>query len=87
MVRIDITLTLNLPQDLVDEAKSAGLLTETQIERWLTDELDRQRKLDRFFGKLDRLVEIEPPMTEAEINAEIEAYRQEKEPRKLDNAE
>ncbi len=70
MDRIDITLTLNLPQDLVDEAKSAGLLTEEQIERWLTDELDRQRKLDRLFGKLDHLAAIEPPLTEDEINAE-----------------
>ncbi len=87
MDRVDITLTLNLPQDLVDQAKSAGLLTEEQIERWLTDELDRQRKLDRFFGKLDRLAEIEPAMTEDEINAEIEAYRREKQQRKLDNAE
>ncbi|MCC6616486.1 MAG: hypothetical protein IT320_23630 [Anaerolineae bacterium] len=87
MDRVDITLTLNLPQDLVDEAKSAGLLTDEQIERWLTDELDRQRKLDRLFGKLDRLAALEPPLTEDEINAEIEAYRQEKRQRKLDNAE
>lgn len=68
MDRVDITLTLNLPQDLVDEARSAGLLTEEQIERWLTDELDRQRKLDRLFGKLDRLAAIEPPLSEDEIN-------------------
>jgi hypothetical protein len=87
MDRVDITLNLNLPQDLVDQAKAAGLLTEEEIERWLTDELDRQRKLDRLFGKLDRLVAIEPPLTEDEINAEIEAYRREKRQRKLDNAE
>lgn len=63
MERIDITLTLNLPQELVDEAKSAGLLTEEQIERGLTDELDRRRKRDRFFSKLDRLAAVEPPLT------------------------
>lgn len=78
MNRIDITLTLNLPQELVDKAQSAGLLNEQQIEQWLTEELDRQQKLNRFFRKLDRLVSIEPPMTEAEINAEIEAHRREK---------
>jgi hypothetical protein len=87
MDRVDITLTLNLPQDLVDEARTAGLLTEEQIERWLIDELDRQRKLDRFFGKLDHLAEIAPPLTEDEINAEIEAFRREKRARKLDNTE
>ncbi len=78
MDRVDITLTLNLPVELVEQAKSAGLLTEAGIEQWLQDELDRQRKLDRLFGKLDRLAAIEPPLTEAEINAEIEAYRREK---------
>jgi hypothetical protein len=87
MDRVDITLTLNLPQDLVDEARTAGLLTEEQIERWLIDELDRQRKLDRFFAKLDHLAEIAPPLTEDEINAEIEAFRREKRARKLDNTE
>lgn len=87
MDRVDITLTLNLPQDLVDEAISAGLLTEEQIKRWLIDELDRQRKLDRLFEKLDRLAALEPPLTEDEIKAEIDAYRQEKRQQKLDKAE
>lgn len=82
MERIDITLTLNLPQDLVEQAKSAGLLTEEQIERWLIEELERQRRLNRLFGKLDQLVQIEPRMTPDEIEAEIEAYRQEKYRRK-----
>lgn len=85
MDRVAVTLTLNLPQDLVDQARSAGLLTEAQIEQWLIDELDRQRKLDRFFGQLDRLVAIKPPITEAEVNAEIEAHRQEKRRPKQDN--
>lgn len=83
--RIDITL--NLPQDLVERAKSAGLLTEEQIERWLLDELDRQSRLDRFFGKLDRLAEIQPPITEEEIAAEIATYRREKQQRRQDRAE
>lgn len=87
MDRVDITLTLNLPQDLVEEARTAGLLTEEQIERWLTDELDRQRKLDRFFGKLDRLAKLAPPLTQDEINAEIEAHRREKRSRKTDSTE
>ncbi|MCC6457131.1 MAG: hypothetical protein IT328_19410 [Caldilineaceae bacterium] len=87
MPRINVTLTLNLPQELLDEAKSAGLLTAEQIERWITDELDRKRKLDRFFGKLERLAKVEPPITTDEINAEIETYRREKRQRNLDHAE
>lgn len=83
MDRVDITL--NLPQELVERARSAGLLSEEQIERWLNEELDRQTKLDRLFTKLDRLAEIEPPMTEDEINAEIAAYRRDKQRHKQDD--
>ena len=78
MNRVDITLTLNLPQDLVDRATSAGLLTAERIEQWLQDELDHQHKLDRFFEKIDRLAALEPPLTDEEISAAIEAYRREK---------
>jgi hypothetical protein len=56
-------------------AEEAGLLNEAQIEAWLIAELDRQKKLDTFFDTLDRLSALEPRLTEAEINAEIEAYR------------
>jgi hypothetical protein len=68
MDRIDITLTLNLPEALVEQARSAGLLTASEIERWLIDELDRQQTLGRFFGKLDRLAAIEPRLSQDETN-------------------
>ena len=77
MNRVDVTITLNLTQELFDQARSAGLLTPEQIERWLINEIERQSKLDHFFGKLDRLADLQPPLSEAEIKAEIEAYRQE----------
>lgn len=76
MSRVDVTI--NLPQELVERAKSAGLLTNAEVERWLVDELDRQQRLDRFFGKLDKLQNVEPPITPEEIDAEIDAYRREK---------
>lgn len=82
MNRVDITLTLSLPEELVEQANSAGLLTQEQIERWLTEELDRQRRLNRFFGKLDRLQALEPRLTPEEIDEEIEAYRREKRQRR-----
>jgi len=77
-----VNITLNLPESLVERARSAGLLSDAQIERWLTEELDRQAKLDNFFSKLDRLAELEPPLTEEEINAEIEQHRREKNQRR-----
>jgi hypothetical protein len=80
MNRIDVTLSL--PEDLVEQAKSAGLLTEDELERWLITELERQRKLDRFFNTLDKLNALEPRLTPEEIDAEIEAYRREKKQRK-----
>lgn len=73
-----VKVTLNLSQELVERAREAGLLSERKIERWLEEELDRQQKLDRFFGKLDQLSALEPPLTEEEIDAEIEAHRREK---------
>lgn len=68
-----IAVTFNLPQELVERAKSSGLLSDDQIERWLADELDRQSRLDRLFGKLDRLSEVDPPLTEDEINSSRDA--------------
>lgn len=82
--RIDITLSL--PQELVERARSAGLLSEEQVERWLSEELERQTKLDRFFTKLDQLAEFHPSISQEEINTEISAYRREKRRGKQDNA-
>lgn len=76
MDRVDVTF--NLPQELVEQAQAAGLLTDAQIERWLTDELDRQGRVNRFFDQLDQLAKIEPPLSPQEIDAEIESYRLEK---------
>lgn len=86
MDRVDITLNLNLPEELVAQARSAGLLTQEQIERWLREELQRQKRLDQLFNNLDRLAALEPPLTEDEIAAEIEAYRGGKKPSTQDDA-
>ncbi|MAS37982.1 MAG: hypothetical protein CL610_28565 [Anaerolineaceae bacterium] len=80
MNRIDVTL--NLPQELVEQARSAGLLTDDEVERWLIAELERQGRQNRFFNTLDQLSSLEPSITPEEIDAEIEAYRQEKRQRK-----
>jgi hypothetical protein len=76
MERVDIVL--NLPEELVEQAKSAGLLTSERIEKMLVSELERQRRLDGFFADLDKMAAITPQVSEEEIAAEIEAYRKEK---------
>jgi hypothetical protein len=39
---------------------------------------DNSQKVERLFEKIDHLADLEPRLTEAEINEEIEAYRREK---------
>ena len=69
----DIQLTL--PDGLAREAEDNGLLTPEALERLLREEL-RRRRVDRLFEAADRLAEIEtPPLTEAEVEAEIRAAR------------
>lgn len=52
-----IAITLNLPQELVERAQTAGLLTEEQVERWLTEKLTHQEK----HYELDTLLEAITP--------------------------
>jgi hypothetical protein len=85
MERVDIVL--NLPEELVEQAKSAGLLTNERIEKFLLSELERQRRLKGFFTDLDKLAAITPPISEEEIAAEIDAYRKEKNQRKASNGQ
>jgi hypothetical protein len=78
MERVDINLTLNLPIDIAQQAESAGLLNEAELERMIAEELVRRRRVDRLFANLDKLAELEPSLTEDEIGDEIEQYRREK---------
>jgi hypothetical protein len=82
-----VSVTLDLPENVVEQAREAGLLTSERLERLLLVELDRQKRITRFFDTLDRLSAIEPRLTMEEINAEIAAYRQEKGQRKKDSPE
>jgi hypothetical protein len=73
MVTLD--LKLRLPDDLLREAQSAGLLTPDAIEQLLRDEIRRQR-IDKLFESADRLAEIElPVLSLEEVEAEITALR------------
>ncbi len=86
MDRVDITFKVNLPQELARQAEAAGLLTDDQIERLLVTEIERQHRLDIFFEKIERLRDLESKITPEEIDAEIEAYRQEKHKKKRADA-
>ncbi len=69
-------LKVNLPDELAREAEANGLLTPESIESLLRDELKRLR-VSGLFAAADRLANLDtPPLTEAEVEAEIVAARQ-----------
>lgn len=72
-----LELTLNLPDDLAQRAKDAGLLSNEAIEKLLREQLRRQAG-EELRAMLDRAQSTGAPMTEDEVQAEIDAYRAEK---------
>lgn len=70
-------ITFNVPLDITEKAKNAGLLTDEIITEFLLKELERQEKINRLFEVLDKLRDVQPPLTQEEIDAEIQAYRDE----------
>jgi len=76
MTTVEVKLTL--PDQLARDAKAAGLLTEPELERLVREAL-RERSLERLGAAMAKLAANPlPPMSESEIQAEIEAYRAEK---------
>jgi len=73
-----LELTLNLPDELASKAQAAGLLNSEAIEKLLREQLRRQagQELRAMMDKLS--ADGTPPMTEDEVQAEIEAYRAER---------
>lgn len=70
-----VELELVLPESLA-QAAAAGLLTSEVIERLLREELRRQQ-VDALFDVADRLAALDnPPLTEADVQAEIQAVRE-----------
>ena len=73
MVTLD--LKIQLPDDLLQEAQSAGLLTPDAIEQLLRNEIRRQR-IDKLFESADRMAGLDlPALSPEEVEAEITALR------------
>lgn len=72
-----LELTLNLPDELAQRAKDAGLLSNEAIEKLLRERLRRQAG-EELQAMLDRVQRPGTPMSEDEVQAEIDAYRAEK---------
>lgn len=68
-------VTVSLPDGLAKEASLAGLLTQQAIEELLREAL-RKRAAGEFFEAMDCMHAVPgTPMTEDEIQAEIDAVR------------
>lgn len=70
-----LEIKLTLPESLAREAEASGLLTPESLESLLRAEL-RRRRVNQLFDEADRLASLEvPPLTETEVEAEIQAVR------------
>lgn len=69
------TIQITLPDKLAEEAAQAGLLASERIETLLREQL-RAARLARLRAVREQLAaDPLPPMTAAEIQAEIDDYR------------
>ena len=76
---MSITIQVDLPDALVKEAREAGLLDSGRLADWLTDELRRKRAREEFGQMLKKLHSVDDePMSMEEIQAEVDAVREER---------
>ena len=71
------TVQITLPDQLAQEAASAGLLAPSTLERILRERLRTDRIERMKMARATLAAQPMEPMTPEEINAEINAYRTE----------
>ncbi|MDH3459611.1 MAG: hypothetical protein OEM00_01265 [Burkholderiaceae bacterium] len=73
------TVQITLPDQLAQDAQSAGLLSPARLEQWLRDQLKSQR-IDELFVAMDRMAAVDEPaaMSPEEVAAEIATTRAER---------
>ena len=79
-------IILKLPDELVERAKAAGILTDEQVAELIEAELEHRQRRKQFYTDLETLRSMEPKITPEEIEAELKAFRQERAAaRRVDN--
>lgn len=70
------TVEITLPDQLAQEARSAGLLSSARLEELLREQLRGQR-VEELFSAMDRMHSVDEPaaMSPAEIAQEIATMR------------
>ena len=66
---MDVDVLLKLPEELVERAKAAGVLTDQRMATLIEAELKRKTHILRFRETVEQLRDLEPPMTQQEIEA------------------
>ena len=70
-------IQIDLPDQIAEQARKAGLLAPEKLEQMIREELRRQAG-DRLLEMMDRLHAVPgEPMTEDELRVELEAARAE----------
>lgn len=70
---------MDLPEELIREARNYGLLETKRMSALLAEEIRRRRAGEELKGVLDRIRSAPgTPMTMDEINAEVKAARTER---------
>lgn len=76
---MSVTVELNLPDALVAEARAKGLLQPGQISDLVAEELRRCKARDELALALKKIrARLGEPMSEEEVQAEINAVRAER---------
>jgi hypothetical protein len=73
------TIQINLPDELAQDARQAGLLSPIALEKWLREQL-KARRVDELFAAMDRMAAVDEPaaMSPEEIAEEIATMRAER---------
>jgi glucose-6-phosphate-specific signal transduction histidine kinase len=76
---VSITVKLDLPEDVAQQAREAGLLEPTRVASLIQRELRAEEDRRSFFD-IAREIRAQPgqPMTMEEIQAEVDAVRAER---------
>ena len=72
------TLTIELPDELAEEARTRGLLASSAIEAMIRDALRRRAGRELLDAAKELAAAELPPMTMAEVQREVDAVRAER---------
>jgi hypothetical protein len=76
---MSVTIKLDLPEGLIEQARQMGLLDNRRVEEWLADEVRRRNAGQELKKALDEIRSASgDPLSMNEIDAEIKAARAER---------